>query len=128
MIVNHVAEVEGTPDEVQAPNWVSRRLLLRRDGMGFSLHETVMHAGTETHMWYRNHLEAVFCIEGEGEVQCEADGRKWAVRPGTVYALNHNDRHVLRAFSALRLVCVFNPPLSGRETHDESGAYPLLAE
>jgi L-ectoine synthase len=41
---------------------VSRRFLLRKDGMGFSMHETILRAGTETHMWYANHLEAVYCI------------------------------------------------------------------
>jgi len=25
-------------------------------------------------------------------------------------------------------VCVFNPPLTGQEVHDESGVYPLLTE
>ncbi|MEQ9562409.1 MAG: ectoine synthase, partial [Woeseiaceae bacterium] len=24
--------------------------------------------------------------------------------------------------------CVFNPPLNGKEVHDASGAYPLIAE
>jgi L-ectoine synthase len=26
------------------------------------------------------------------------------------------------------MLCVFNPPLNGKEVHDESGAYPLDAE
>ena len=26
------------------------------------------------------------------------------------------------------MVCVFNPPLTGREVHDERGVYPLLTE
>jgi L-ectoine synthase len=25
-------------------------------------------------------------------------------------------------------VCVFNPPLTGREVHDENGVYPLVEE
>jgi hypothetical protein len=28
----------------------------------------------------------------------------------------------------LRLVCVFNPPLAGAETHDASGAFPAADE
>jgi L-ectoine synthase len=27
----------------------------------------------------------------------------------------------------MRTVCVFTPPVTGREVHDEDGAYPLLA-
>ena len=45
-------------------------------------------------------------------------------RPGTLYALDRNDAHVLRATKGdLRLVCVFNPPLSGNERHREDGSY-----
>lgn len=28
----------------------------------------------------------------------------------------------------MKLACVFNPPLNGREVHDASGVYPLEAE
>lgn len=128
MIVRSVDDIRGTPQEVAAPNWVSRRLLLARDGMGFSFHETTILAGTETHIHYRNHLEAVFCVAGEGEIETVADGRKHAIRPGVMYALDRHDEHYLRARSELKLVCVFNPPLTGREVHDDQGAYPLPSE
>ncbi len=128
MIVRSIDEIRGTPQEVAAPNWVSRRLLLARDGMGFSFHETTIYAGTETHIHYRNHLEAVFCVAGEGEIETVADGIKHVIRPGVMYALDRHDEHYLRARSELKLVCVFNPPLTGREVHDEEGVYPLLAE
>jgi L-ectoine synthase len=128
MIVRSLAEVEGTPREVATPNWVSRRLLLKDDGMGFSLHETTVHPGTQTYIWYANHLEAVYCIEGEGEVETLADGRIHPIRPGVVYALDRHDKHYLRAHTRMRLVCVFNPPLTGREVHDENGVYPLVEE
>jgi L-ectoine synthase len=103
-------------------------MLLKADGMGFSLHETTIYPGTETYMHYANHLEAVYCIEGEGEVQTLDDGRIHAIRPGVAYALDRHDRHHLRAKTRLRLVCVFNPPLTGREVHDENGVYPLVEE
>ena len=53
-----------------------------------------------------------------------ASGQRHAIRPGIVYALNRHDRHVVRVRRTLRLVCVFNPPLAGAETHDASGAFP----
>jgi L-ectoine synthase len=28
----------------------------------------------------------------------------------------------------MRTVCVFNPPVTGREVHDENGVYPLISE
>jgi len=50
------------------------------------------------------------------------------ISPGTIYILDKNDRHILRAKTALKLACVFNPPLNGREVHDEDGVYPLDGE
>lgn len=128
MIVRGLKDIEGTEREVRAPTWVSRRLLLASDGMGFSFHETTIFAGTETRMWYRNHLEAVFCVEGEGELEDLADGSRHPIRPGQMYALDRHDKHVLRARTALRLLCVFNPPLTGGEVHDADGSYPLVKQ
>lgn len=128
MIVKSLSDVIGTKDEVKADTWTSRRLLLRKDGMGYSLHDTLIHAGTETHIWYQNHLEAVYCIEGEGEVETLADGKVHPIKAGMVYALDKHDRHFLRAKTQMRMICVFNPPLTGQETHDADGVYPLVTD
>jgi L-ectoine synthase len=127
MIVRSLAEIENGPRDVSGPTWRSRRLLLKGDGMGFSMHDTIIHAGTSTEMEYRHHLEAVYCVEGRGSVTV-LGGETFPIEPGTIYALDRHDRHVLVAEETLRLVCVFNPPLSGLETHDDSGSYPLAEE
>lgn len=127
MIVRTIDELKGTEKEIFATNnnWVSRRMLLREDDMGFSFHETIIFAGTETLIWYKYHLEAVFCVEGEGEVETIEDGQVHPINPGTMYALDKHDQHYLRAFDKdLRLICVFNPALVGGEVHDEEGSYP----
>lgn len=128
MIVRDIEALRDTERDVRTDNWGSVRMLLKSDGMGFSLHETTIYPGTQTYIHYANHLEAVYCIEGEGEVETLDDGRIHAIRPGVVYALDRHDRHHLRARTRLRLVCVFNPPLTGREVHDENGVYPLVEE
>lgn len=125
MIVRTLDSVTGTERQVFAPTWSSRRLLVADDGMGFSLHDTIIDAGTVTPMWYRNHLEAVYCIEGEGTLEEVGSGEVHEIRAGTVYALDRHDRHVLRATTQLRMVCVFNPPCTGTEEHDEYGGYAL---
>ncbi|MBO7745751.1 ectoine synthase [Paenibacillus sp. MWE-103] len=127
MIVKHLNDVIQTKDDVDTKTWNARRLLLKKDGMGFSLHDTLIKAGTETLIWYRHHVEAVYCIEGEGEIEV-IGGRTYPIRPGTLYALNGHEKHLLRAQSQLRMVCVFNPPLTGSEVHDDEGVYPLTAE
>jgi L-ectoine synthase len=76
-------------------------------------------------MWYKNHVEAVYCIEGEGELEDLTAGKKYPIAPGTLYALNGNEKHILRTQTGLRMICVFNPPLNGNEVHDEEGVYPL---
>jgi len=128
MIVRSLSEAEQTPRRVVTDNWESTRLLLKADGMGFSFHITTIYAGSETHMCYRNHLESVYCISGRGEVETLDDGTVHPIEPGTIYILDRHDRHVLRASSELKLACVFNPPLTGQEVHNEEGAYPLVAE
>ncbi|MGH2456174.1 MAG: ectoine synthase [Candidatus Limnocylindria bacterium] len=124
MIVRSLDEVLGTDRDVAGEGWRSRRLLLRRDGMGFSLHDTTVAAGARLEMEYRNHLEACYCLEGEAEIEDLASGERFAIRPGVVYALDGHDRHVVRVARDLHLVCVFNPALAGSETHDADGGFP----
>lgn len=129
MIVRTLDEVVGSDDDVSDDGWNSRRLLLARHGMGFSVHDTLILEGAELHLHYKHHLEAVYCIEGRGEiVELDNDNVTHPISVGTIYALNDNDRHVLRAFEQMRMVCVFNPPVTGREVHDEDGAYRLPDE
>lgn len=128
MIVRRLDEIQGTARDVEAPTFKSRRFLLRGDGMGFSFHDTVLYAGSETYIWYKNHLEAVYCIEGEGELEDLDNGVTHEIRPGTFYALDGNERHYLRAKKDLRMMCVFSPALTGKEVHDDEGVYPLIEE
>jgi L-ectoine synthase len=125
MIVRHLDEIVGTDREVEAPTFRSRRLLLAADGVGFSFHDTILQEGSETLIWYRHHLEAVYCLEGQGEIEVLPDGPTWPIRPGTIYALDGHEKHLLRALRGhLRMACVFTPALTGREVHDEHGVYP----
>ncbi|HZG87615.1 ectoine synthase [Paenibacillus sp.] len=126
MIVRNLKDIRGTDRDVKAETWESRRLILNDDGVGFSLHDTVLYAGTSTDMWYKHHIEAVYCIEGEATLTDKETGRTYEIVPGTMYLLDKHDRHRLDVKRDLRVVCVFNPPCTGRETHDEDGAYPLL--
>ena len=128
MIVRTLEDIVSTEQDVEAPTFKSRRLLLRKDGMGFSFHDTILYAGTETYIWYKNHLEAVYCVDGEGELEVVPNGPVIEIRPGTMYALDGHERHYLRAKTDLRMMCVFTPPLTGQEVHDEEGVYPLMED
>ena len=128
MIVKRLSDLEGGERDVSAEGWRSRRLLLASEGMGFSLHDTLIAQGAELRMHYKHHVEAVYCIEGDGEIEDLESGARHPIAPGTVYALDGHERHVLCARTQLRMVCVFNPPVTGRETHGPDGAYPASSD
>ncbi|MET9364978.1 ectoine synthase [Streptomyces sp. NPDC006632] len=50
------------------------------------------------------------------------------ITPGTMYLLDGHEKHTLRPRVDSTFVCVFNPPVTGREDHDADGVYPLLTE
>jgi L-ectoine synthase len=130
MIVRQLQEAEKTDRKIVDPNgnWDSTRLLLKDDNMGYSFHITTIYAGADFRMHYQNHLESVYCISGEGEIESLEDGKKYPITPGTLYNLDQHDRHMLRAFKEMKLACVFNPPLHGKEVHNKDGSYELDAE
>jgi len=130
MIVRQLKEAEKTQRRIVSPdgNWESTRMLLKDDNMGFSFHITTIYAGADFQMHYQNHLESVYCMSGEGEVETLADGKKHPITAGSIYILDQHDKHILRAFTEMKMACVFNPPLNGKEVHNAEGAYELSAE
>jgi len=121
MYVRSVSEIVDTERDVDWGNGKSYRLLLESDGMGYTVCHTVVKANTSSKLRYRNHLEACYCIAGEGEVE-DLDGNRYPLSPGVLYVLNDHDEHYLRGGDNedLVLVSVFNPPLKGPEKHDLS--------
>ena len=124
MIIRDLEETRRSSSNVVSKGWESARMLLKQDGMGFSFHITTIKEGAELPMRYRHHLESVYCISGEGTVRDLATGKVHPVRKGVLYALDQHDAHVLTAKTEMIMACVFNPPLTGKEVHDETGAYP----
>ncbi len=128
MFVRSLNDVEDTEHFVDWGNGTSHRLLTETDRLGYTVCHTVVRAGTESQLQYRNHLEACYCISGEGEVE-DMEGTVFPIKPGDIYVLDKHDRHLLRGGKKrdLVLVSVFNPPLKGDEKHDlnnpEGSAY-----
>lgn len=124
MIIRKLDDIRSGERNVFSKGWESARLLLRDDGMGFSFHITTLYAGAELRMHYKNHLESVYIISGHGTIEDLATGEVHELSPGTLYALNNHDEHIVRPRTDIVTACVFNPPVTGREVHDETGAYP----
>ena len=102
MFVRSLEDVEDTDDDIKTENWRSKRIVLAREKVGFSVHETTLYAGTVNDFWYANHIEAVFVYEGEGEVEDKATGEVHQLKPGTVYMLNNHDKHQVRPRTQMR--------------------------
>ena len=118
MIIRKLKEIRASDRNVKSNGWESARMLLEEDGMGFSFHMTTLRAGSELEMHYQNHLEAVMVLRGTGTIEDLATGEVHELRPGTLYALNDNDRHIVRPETDILTACVFNPPVTGREVLD----------
>lgn len=116
-----------TPRQVNCPKggFTSLRILLESDKMGFTMTETLVYSKVGPQHWhYKNHLEACYCVSGHGELIDESTGTIYQILPGKVYVLDKNDSHIFTAKSDIvKLICVFNPPLTGREVHRKDGSY-----
>ena len=122
MFVRSLNDVEKTDYFVDWGNGTSHRMLTEADGMGFTVCHTVVKKGSESLLEYRNHLEACYCIGGEGEVE-DMNGNVYPIKVDDIYVLNQHDKHYLRGGkdTDLILVSVFNPPLKGTERHNLKG-------
>ena len=122
MIVKRLEDVVATKGEAHGDKWHSLRLLHKEDGMGVTLTDSILEAGFEMVLWQKNHLEACYCLEGEGTVEELDTATVHEIRAGTLYAMNNHDRHRIRAITRMRIICTFVPPLTGGEVHDADGS------
>jgi L-ectoine synthase len=125
MKITSAEAVKDTNREVHCPNggFISYRMLLESDGMGFGLHKTVIPKGPKQHWHYKHHKEACYCIQGRGYLTDAATGNVFEIVPGKCYVLDKHDDHYFQAVEEVVLISVFNPPVTGREVHDETGSY-----
>src|SRR5699024_7696947 len=97
MIVTQLEALNDTERDVTSETWRSRRIVLAREGVGFSMHDTVIYAGTTSTFHYENHIEAVYCVEGEGTLTNEETGEVHPLRDGTPYLPDGQAKHTAHA-------------------------------
>jgi len=103
--------------------FISHRILLAADNVGYSMSKTVIPAGEQQFWHYKNHLESCYCVSGKALLTNATTKQYWAIGPDTTYVLDNHDPHWFEALEETVLICVFNPPLVGQEIHNESGSY-----
>lgn len=126
MKVINIESLYGTAREVDCPKqgFKSLRFLLEDDAMGYTLTCTRIPQGIPQYWHYKNHLETCLCISGEGILTDIATGSTYTITPGIAYALDKHDAHTFQSVAPETvLICVFNPPLTGREVHQADGSY-----
>jgi len=120
-----IIDVNNLPSErvVRFHSGVSNRILLKSDGMGYTMTKTVVEPGQKVFQHYKNHLESCLCISGHARLENAATGEIFNITPGVCYVLDKHDPHYFEAYEETVLICVFNPPLTGQEIHQEDGSY-----
>jgi quercetin dioxygenase-like cupin family protein len=124
MKVVNATEFENTEFDVQFTGGHSFRMAKADEGLGFSVNKTFVPASEKAHLWnYKNHKEACYCISGEGIVTNEETGEQWQITVDSLYMLPNNEKMSFLPISDCVLISIFNPPLTGKETHDANGSY-----
>ncbi|MHC5654030.1 ectoine synthase [Stappia sp.] len=122
-LVRRVADTVGTPRDVFWGNGRSRRLLVKSDGFGFALCQTLGNPDTDSPLQYRQHFESCYYVRGSGEYVWD-EGRHPIDTNGagaTAFIMNRNDAHRMVVRNASFCISVFSPAIEGHEAHDFSG-------
>lgn len=123
MKIVKINDLKNTDREVRGVGFVSMRVLLDKDKMGFGLHKTIIPKGEPQHWHYKNHLEACYCIQGRGMITNLETNESFEIIPDTIYVLDKNDDHTFQALEDTVLISIFNPPVKGKEIHKKDGSY-----
>lgn len=126
MIVTKIKNLIETSRHIHGEGFESIRAILADDGMGFSVHKTIIPKSDTAHNWhYKEHLEACYCISGRGILKNLDSGDKYEIAPDTIYLLDKHDNHTFLPIEDTVLISIFNPPVYGNEVHDENRSYVL---
>ncbi|TVR08312.1 MAG: hypothetical protein EA385_10370 [Salinarimonadaceae bacterium] len=115
-----LAEIEGTERDVYWGAGYSKRLLVRRDGLGFAFCVTIGHADRDSSLQYRNHLETCYYIQGAGEYVWRGGSHRIRTGngEGTAFVMNRHDAHRMVIREESVCLSIFTPAIEGSEAHD----------
>ena len=118
MIIRSVNDVIGTERDVQGNGWKSRRIVLAKDGLNYSIHETIIDANATLRFTYKHHRETVYCIEGTATLTDVSAGTKTELSHGSLYSAGIDEEHIVQTNTRVKFLCIFEPALTGREEAD----------
>lgn len=121
-IERRLAEIEGTDRDVYWGAGYSKRLLVKRDGLGFAFCVTIGHADSDSPLQYRNHLETCYYLSGTGEYVWDGGRRPIETSDGeaTAFLMDRHDAHRMVVRRETVCLSIFTPAIEGEERHDFS--------
>ena len=108
---------------IETDDFVSDRLVLAADQMGYSVSLTTLKAGMCKTMRYSEHFETCYCISGQGTITNTTTNEVHKLAPGVLYALDQHDEHHVETQAGMTMLCIFHPALNGNEKHQPDGSY-----
>ena len=116
-------DLTGTERDVKFKEGTSIRMILEKDGMGFSFHKTIIPKGKKGNWHYKYHKESCYCIQGKGILTNLTTEKEYKINVGDIYILDNHDNHTFESLEDVILISVFNPPIKGNEIHQKDGSY-----
>lgn len=110
------ADLAGTSRHVRNDTYETTRFLLDADGADVTVTDIVIAPGIEATYGYDKHIEIAYCIEGSAVLMDDTAGKTHRIEPGALWVARKGERFRFRAETPTRLICVFSPPFTGRET------------
>lgn len=124
MKVINANDFKGSELDVQFTGGHSYRMVTAMEGLGFSVNKTFIPVSSEAHLWhYKDHKEVCYCIEGKAIATDLETGIVYDINPDSAYLLPNHERMTFQALTDVVMISIFNPPLTGKETHDAEGGY-----
>ena len=121
MLVRTLEDVTGTRGEEHGCKWHNMRLLHPEDGAGLVFADCILEEGYETAEGPQHHTQVCYCLEGEGYLEELEAGLVHKIKPGTLFALDAQGGHRLRADTRMRMIRTFAPAHPNTETQGTGG-------
>ena len=118
-------DLTGTDRDVKFKQGRSIRMILEKDGMGFSFHKTIIPKGQKGNWHYKHHKESCYCIRGSGILINLETKTRYEINVGDIYILDNHSNHTFESLEDVVLISVFNPPIKGDEIHQKDGSYKI---
>jgi L-ectoine synthase len=109
-------ELAGTKHHVRNETYETFRFLLAEDGVDVTVTDIVIHPGIEATYGYDENIEIAYCIQGRATLTDIESNLEHTIEPGSMWVAPKGSRFKFLAKEPTRLICVFRPAFSGKET------------